>query len=259
MKDIKVLVLGDVVRCASCEYMEKNLWKYRKENDIDFVVVNGENSSGSGGIDKKSAETLLCAGADILTTGNHVFKSFEAKTLLDENKYILRPANYPDELPGFGYTLLDASGKTFLVMNVMGTVLMDPLSDPFSAIEKILEKNKGKYDISVLDIHAETTSEKRALGFYFDGRIDIIFGTHTHVETADEQILPKGTAYITDIGMCGPENSILGIEPSCVIEKLRMHIPTRFIVSENEIKAHGAIITIDREKNTAKKIERITF
>lgn len=259
MKEIKLLALGDVVRTASCEYIEKKLWNYRKENDIDIVVVNGENSSGKGGIDKKSAEHLLSSGVDVITTGNHVFKSFDSKTLLEYNKYVLRPANYPESLPGEGAVLFDAAGKTFLIINVMGTVLMEPLSCPFAAVEKILEKNKGKYDISVLDIHAETTSEKRALGFFFDGKVSAIFGTHTHVETADEQILPGGTAYITDIGMCGPDNSILGIEPSCVIEKLRMHIPVRFNVSENKITAHGVIFTFSAENCHVSSVKRIVF
>jgi metallophosphoesterase (TIGR00282 family) len=140
----------------------------------------------------------------------------------------------------------------------MGIVMMEPLSDPFSAVEKILERNKGKYDISVLDIHAEATSEKRALGFYFDGKINAIFGTHTHVQTADEQILPKGTGYITDIGMCGPDNSVLGIDAKCIIEKLRMHTPVRFTVPNTKVTAHGVIFTFG-ENGKVKKTERITF
>lgn len=258
MKEIKLLALGDVVRTVSCEYISKHLWRYRKENGIDIVVANGENSAENSGIDRQSADMLLSYGVDVITTGNHVFKTGEAKKLLDESKYVIRPANYPEALPGYGYTFFDAAGKTFLIINVMGIVMMEPLSDPFSAVEKILERNKGKYDISVLDIHAEATSEKRALGFYFDGKINAIFGTHTHVQTADEQILPKGTGYITDIGMCGPDNSVLGIDAKCIIEKLRMHTPVRFTVPNTKVTAHGVIFTFG-ENGKVKKTERITF
>ena len=258
MKEIKLLALGDVVRTVSCEYISKHLWRYRKENGIDIVVANGENSAENSGIDRQSADTLLSYGVDVITTGNHVFKTGEAKKLLDESKYVIRPANYPEALPGYGYTFFDAAGKTFLIINVMGIVMMEPLSDPFSAVEKILERNKGKYDISVLDIHAEATSEKRALGFYFDGKINAIFGTHTHVQTADEQILPKGTGYITDVGMCGPDNSVLGIDAKCIIEKLRMHTPVRFTVPNTKVTAHGVIFTFG-ENGKVKKAERITF
>lgn len=259
MKDIKLLALGDVVRNVSCNHISRNLWKFRRENGIDIVVANGENSADNGGIDRQSAETLLSYGVDVLTTGNHVFKSYDAKQLLDENKYVIRPANYPEALPGYGYTLFSAAGKTFLIINVMGIVQMEPLADPFTAVEKILEKNRGKYDISVLDIHAEATSEKRAMGLFFDGKINVIFGTHTHVQTADEQILPRGTGYITDLGMCGPDNSVLGIDTKCIVEKLRNHIPVKFTVTGTKVTAHGALFTLDSVSGKVKKVERITF
>ena len=259
MKEIKLLALGDVVRTVSCSYISRTLWKFRRENGIDIVVANGENSAENSGIDRESADTLLSYGVDVITTGNHVFKTYEAKSLLDENKYVIRPANYPESLPGYGYTLFDAAGKTFLIINVMGIVMMEPLADPFTAVEKILERNRGKYDISVLDIHAEATSEKRAMGLFFDGKIDIIFGTHTHVQTADEQILPHGTGYIADLGMCGPDNSVLGIDLKCIVEKLRMHTPVKFTVSGTKVTAHGAVFTLDGETGKVKKVERITF
>jgi metallophosphoesterase (TIGR00282 family) len=258
LKDIKILALGDIVRTVSCEYISKKLWQFRRENGIDIVIANGENSAENSGIDRNSADMLLSYGVDVITTGNHVFKTHDAKRLLDENKYVIRPANYPEALPGYGYTFFDAAGKTFLIINVMGIVMMEPLSDPFASVEKILERNKGKYDISILDVHAEATSEKRALGIYFDGKIDVIFGTHTHVQTADEQILPGGTGYITDLGMCGPDNSVLGIEAKCIIEKLRMHTPVKFTVPNTKITAHGAIFTIGSD-GKVKKAERITF
>jgi metallophosphoesterase (TIGR00282 family) len=259
LKDIKLLALGDVVRTVSCDYISRNLWKFRRENGIDIVIANGENSAENSGIDRNSADTLLSYGVDVITTGNHVFKTYDAKKILDENKYVIRPANYPEALPGYGYTFFDAAGKTFLIMNVMGIVQMEPLADPFTAVEKILEKNRGKYDISVLDIHAEATSEKRAMGLFFDGKIDIIFGTHTHVQTADEQILPRGTGYITDLGMCGPDNSVLGIDVKCIVEKLRMHTPVKFTVPHTKVTAHGAVFTLDGATGKVKKVERVAF
>lgn len=259
MKEIKLLALGDVVRPVSCDHIAKNLWRFRKEKGIDLVVANGENSSDNGGIDGNSAQTMLSYGVDVITTGNHVFKNNDAKKLLDESKYVIRPANYPDALPGYGSTLFDAAGKTFLFINVMGVVMMEPLADPFSTVEKILERNSGKYDIAVLDIHAEATSEKRALAFYFDGRINAIFGTHTHVQTADEHIMPGGTAYITDLGMCGPDNSALGVDAKCIIEKLRMHTPVKFTVSGTNVTAHGALFTFDAATGKALSVERVKF
>ena len=247
------------MRPISCDYLAKNLWRFRKENDISAVVANGENSSENGGIDRYSASSLLSCGVDVITTGNHVFRCFDSKKLLEENKYVIRPANYPDALPGYGYTLFSAAGKTFLFINVMGVIMMEPLADPFEIVEKILEKNKGRYDIAVLDIHAEATSEKRALAFYFDGKINAVFGTHTHVQTADEQIMPFGTAYITDLGMCGPDDSVLGVDPKCIIEKLRMHTPVKFTVSGSKVTAHGAVFTFDADTNKALKIERVSF
>jgi metallophosphoesterase (TIGR00282 family) len=259
LKEIKLLALGDVVRTVSCDYVAKKLWSFRRENKIDLVVANGENSAENNGISRESADILLSYGVDVITTGNHVFKSYDAKSLLEESKYIIRPANYPDALPGYGYTLFDAAGKTFLFINVLGIVTMEPLADPFSTVEKILERNRGKYDISVLDIHAEATSEKRALGLYFDGKIDIIFGTHTHVQTADEQILPHGTGYITDLGMCGPDDSVLGVDAKCIIEKLRMHTPVKFTVSGKKITAHGVVFTLDAGSGKVKAVERVSF
>ncbi|MGN1095726.1 MAG: TIGR00282 family metallophosphoesterase [Eubacteriales bacterium] len=260
MREIRLLALGDAVRHASCEYLRKNLPRFKAEHRIDITVINGENCSENGAIDRESAEELLLCGADIITTGNHAFRAFDSKKLFEENRFVIRPANFPDVLPGNGYVLFPAAGLTFLIINVMGVVLMEPLGDPFAAVEKILRENEGKYDISVLDIHAEATSEKKALAYYFDGRINAVFGTHTHVETADEQILPQGTAYITDLGMCGADISVLGIKPECIIEKLRMHTPVRFTAPENaKITAHGAIFTFSSETGKAISVERIKF
>lgn len=258
MKNIKILLLGDVMGPSAADYIGKNLWGIRKSLGVDFVVANGENCAKGNGIDAENAEKLLSGGCDALTTGNHVFKKTEAKYLLDDKKEIIRPLNYPKNAPGCGFYIADIGFCRVLVMNVMGTVFMDPLDNPIRTVEKTLFEQSGNYDISILDVHAEATSEKRAIGFYFDGKIDIIVGTHTHVQTSDEQILPGGTAYITDLGMCGPENSVLGVKPECIIEKLLTNMPVRFELSEEKTVAHGLLVSFD-EKMKPETVERITF
>ena len=259
MGSLRLLILGDVSRTSSCEYIEKNLWQYRKENKIDFVVINGENSAEGNGIDRASAEVLLSAGADVLTTGNHAFKRYDAKHLFEENRNVLRPANFPGSVPGEGAALIDVDGLSVLVINLLGIVLMEPLENPFFTVERILKQYEGKYDLSIVDFHAEATSEKQALAYYLDGRVTVLFGTHTHVATADECILPEGTAYITDVGMCGPDFSVLGIKPECIIEKMTTGLPVKFIPSENKVTAHGIVVEVDRNIKKAFSIERITF
>lgn len=252
-------MLGDVSRSASCDYLAEKLWVYRKENEIDFAVVNGENSAEGNGIDKTSAQTLLSAGADVITTGNHAFRRYDAKDLFEKNKNVLRPANFPGNVPGEGAVLTDAAGISILVVNMLGIVMMEPLENPFVCADRVLKRYEGKYDISILDFHAEATSEKQALSHYLDGRITVFFGTHTHVATADECILPKGTAYITDVGMCGPDFSVLGIKPECIIEKMTTYLPVKFVPSENKVTAHGILVEIDKETKKAVSIRRITF
>ncbi|MCQ2770464.1 MAG: YmdB family metallophosphoesterase [Clostridia bacterium] len=258
MSETKILLLGDVVGPEAAKYLNKKLWNLRKNIGIDFVVANGENCAKGNGIDAENADLLLSGGCDILTTGNHVFKKIEAKNLLEDSKDILRPANYPSSAPGFGYAIKSTGKLTYLVINVLGTVMMDPLDNPIRTIENILKETSGKYDVSILDIHAEATSEKNAMGLYFDGKIDIIVGTHTHIQTADERILPNGTAYITDLGMCGPINSVLGVKPECIIEKLKTNMPVRFDISNNPIEARGLIVWLDAN-NKPTRADRLVF
>ena len=244
---LKILTLGDVVGPAAVERIENSLWAIRRAEKIDFVVINGENSADGGGMDIKSTEALLKAGADVITAGNHTFKRRQIREYLDDSHEVIRPCNFPDEVSGSGYTVVNACGFDFLVMNVLGTVFMEPLACPFRTVERILSR-AGKYDISILDIHAESTSEKIAMSHYFDGKIDIMFGTHTHVQTADARVMPNGSGYITDLGMCGPENSVLGIKKEKIIEKFLTHMPVKFDVAEEEIKLHGAIFEYDTDK-----------
>ena len=258
MKEYKILCLGDVVGEDAVNKISAALPSYIKENRISCVVANGENAlMGKGnGISPSIAEELNFAGIDVITGGNHSFASSSIYSLLDRESFIIRPANYPSACPGTGYKIVDCSGMRILVMNVSGRIYMsETLSDPFIAVSKILEGAKGKYDLSVLDVHAETTSEKFCIASAFDGIINIIVGTHTHVPTADLRILPKGTGYITDLGMCGPENSSLGVKTEIALKKIQTGMPVRFELSRNPIHLEGALFTFDGPRLT--KVEQI--
>lgn len=241
---MKILAIGDVVGPASIEYLAHRLGKMRDKFALDLIAVNGENASVGNGLSRADAEALLSAGADVITTGNHVWQKFDLRDYLDDSPYIVRPANYPPDNPGSGSTIIDAAGRRILVMNVAGIVYGEPLADPFDAVEGMLRQNEGRYDVSILDIHAETTSEKRAISTFFDGRINIVWGTHTHVQTSDAQILPGGTAFITDLGMTGPKDSILGVKSELIIRKLRTHMPVKFEIAGGDIRGEGAIFTL---------------
>lgn len=256
---MKILVLGDVVGKNAVAYLENNLWNARRSLFADVVVVNGENASDIYGIDESDAKTILASGADVITLGNHAFGKKNIFNMLSDSNAIIRPANYPPLTPGGGYTILNIDGWRILCINVLGTVMMESLACPFATVDKILEREKGNYDISIMDLHAESTSEKIAIGRYFDGRINVIFGTHTHVATADEQILPHGSGYITDVGMTGPVNSVIGSTVDAVIERMRTKITSRFTVADGEIKAHGAIFEINTDTKKVINVERIVF
>ena len=256
---MKILALGDVVGTKAVDHLREKLWTFREKNKIDFTVANGENASDIHGVSLSDAENILCAGVDLITLGNHTFGRKDICSLLSDSDCIIRPANYPPLAPGGGYTTLNVSGYKILCINIMGTALMDSLACPFATVDRILEREKGTYDLAVMDIHAEATSEKIAIARYFDGRITVMFGTHTHVPTADEQILPNGSGYITDLGMCGPINSVIGTDVDCVIEKMRTKMPVRFKVADGEIRAHGAIFDTDENKGIVNSVSRITF
>ncbi len=256
---MKILAIGDVVGARSIEYLNARLWKYREANRVDFVVANGENASDIHGISAPDARSLLDAGADLITLGNHTYGRRDICTLLSDSERIIRPANYPPMAPGGGYTLLRIGGCRLLCINVLGTALMESLACPFQTVDRILEREAGNYDISLMDIHAEATSEKIALARYFDGRITMMFGTHTHVQTADEQILPGGSGYITDLGMTGPVGGVIGTDSEAVIEKFRTKMPVRFRVADGEISAHGALFTLSDDTLAVTSVQRVIF
>lgn len=257
---MKIIAIGDIVGSISIDYLAKNLSKVVRDHRIDFVIANGENASEIKGLSKKDADTIYNIGVDFITLGNHAFGKKDLYDFLDHNdERIIRPANFPATAPGSGYSIVRVDGYKILIINALGTVYMTPLNSPFETVDKILEREKGNYDFAILDIHAEATSEKLAIAHYFDGRIAIIFGTHTHVQTADEQILPRGSAYITDIGMTGPVNSILGTKVDTIVDRFVKQMPQMFTVATGEVKASGVIFDINPNTSKINSIQRITF
>ena len=257
---MKILVIGDVTSPAGIEHLNKNLWKIRKEYSIDFCVVNGENASFITGISGELASVLLKAGADAITGGNHTMRNRSAYAALDEMRELIRPINFGDGAPGKGYSILDAMGYKILVINALGNIYMDPVLDsPYTYIDRVLQREAGNYDFSILDIHAEATGEKLAIGFAYDGIINIVFGTHTHVPTADEKILPRGTGYITDIGMCGEGGGVLGMDADGVVLRMKSRMPHKFQPSSGICEATGAVFTLDTAKKQVTEIKRIKF
>ena len=256
---MKILAIGDVVGTKAVAYLREKLWKKRAELCADVVIANGENATEIHGVSASDAEDILSAGADIITLGNHSFGRKDICTLLNDSSYVIRPANYPAFVPGSGSTVVNIGGWRILAINVLGTAFMEPMACPFATVDRILEREKGNFDVSVLDIHAESTSEKIALARYFDGRINVIFGTHTHVATADAQILPNGSGYITDLGMTGPINGVIGTDAQTVIERMRTKIPTHFKVADGEIRACGAIFDVDTDTGKVTEVKRIEF
>ncbi len=257
---MKVLAVGDVTSPGGISHLERNLWTVRSKYKIDFCIVNGENASFITGISPDAADTLLRSGADVITGGNHTMQNYSAQKMLEDNEAVLRPINYTDQAPGRGYTIIDTGNIRILVINAMGCVHIDPQLDaPYSFIDTVLWREREKYDIAILDIHAEASGEKLAVAHNYDGRINIVFGTHTHVPTADMSILPGGTGYVTDLGMCGEGGGILGMEIRSVLYKLKTKMPGKFKCAEGEPFADAVIFTLDDITKKATSVERIKF
>lgn len=254
---MRILAIGDVVGTDSVTYLQSVLPAFRRSNAIDVCIINGENSSDGNGITPSSAENLFQSGADVITTGNHAYRRKEMYDYFDDHAFVLRPANYPEGNPGQGYCIIDKGRVLVGVVNVMGTTYMEPLANPFTTMDQVLQE-LSSCRIVLVDLHAEATSEKRAMGFYLDGKVSAVFGTHTHVQTADEQILPKGTGYITDLGMTGPIQSVLGVKPEIIIGKLKTNLPARFdYEKDSPISMNGCIFEVDDKTGTCLSVERV--
>jgi len=229
-----------------------------QKEEIDLAVANAENSAGGMGVDIKSAKELLSAGVQVLTSGNHIWKKKEIYPFLDEQESLIRPANFPSGAPGRGWCIWQHNGLRALVINLQGRVFMpNHVDDPFRCVDEILKQQGSQSPVVIVDMHAEATSEKYAMGWYLDGRASLVFGTHTHVQTADERILPAGTAYITDVGMCGPFDSVIGMEKETVIRGFITQLPRQFEVAQENVMLQGVITDIDEESGKAKAIRRL--
>lgn len=256
---MRVLCIGDIVGKPGREAVNQLLKPLKEELAIDFVVINAENSAGGSGLTSRIAKQLTRAGADIITLGDHVWDQKELQAYLDEADNVIRPANFPDGAPGKGWCVAQSSnGQKVGVINLLGRVFMRySVECPFQKLKQIVHEVKKITPIIIVDMHAETTSEKVALGHFIDGEISFLFGTHTHIQTADEKILAKGTAYITDLGMTGPYDSVIGQEKNHIIKRFLTSMPTKFQVATENILLNGAVVNIDESTGKATAIERL--
>ncbi len=249
---VRVLFLGDVIgkpgRQAAARYL--------RESRADFKVINGENMAGGLGITPSLAMEMLEAGADAITTGNHVWRKREIIPYLMAEQRVIRPLNYPPGAPGFGHTVVRKNGKAICLANIEGRTFMGSVDCPFRAMEEFLATNDDPAPV-IVDFHAEATSEKIAMGWFLDGRVACLVGTHTHVQTADERVLPKGTGYITDLGMTGPAQSVIGMDTAAVIERFLTQLPQKYEVAKGDLEVQGVMITIDARTRHCLRIERV--
>ncbi len=230
-----------------------------EKEKIDLAIANAENAAGGMGVDIKSAGELFSAGLHVLTSGNHIWKKKEIYPYLNEQVRLLRPANYPDGAPGLGWHAWENQhGMKALIINLQGRVFMpNHVDDPFRCVDGLLKEHGRHSPVIIVDMHAETTSEKNAMGWYLDGRVSVVYGTHTHIQTADERILPGGTAFITDLGMCGPFDSVIGIEKEIVINGFKSQLPRQFEVAKDNVVLQGVIVDVDEQSGKAKEIRRL--
>jgi 2',3'-cyclic-nucleotide 2'-phosphodiesterase len=255
---MRVLVLGDVVGRPARRAVRDLVPSLIKSESIDLAIANAENAAGGMGVDIKSAKELFSAGVQVLTSGNHIWKKKEIYEFLDEHENLLRPANYPAGAPGKGWCLWRQNDFKALVVNVQGRVFMpNHVDDPFRCVDEILKDYGRLAPVIIVDMHAEATSEKNAMGWYLDGRTSIVYGTHTHVQTADERVLPGGTAYITDLGMCGPIDSVIGMERETVIKGFISQLPRQFEVAQENVVLQGVVVDVDDRNGRAQEIRRL--
>ncbi len=253
--ELKILAVGDVVGNPGLKRLRKSLRKLKRDTGADFVVVNGENASNLG-MTPDQGEDIFDSGADVITMGNHTFSRREIVPYIEENAYVLRPANLPPQQPGRGWNVYESKAGDVAVIDLIGRVGMDYTPDnPFLLMDKILKAITAK--IILVEIHAEATSEKLAMGYMLDGRVSAVWGTHTHVPTADAQILPKGTGYVTDLGMTGPAISVLGIQPKLSIDKFRGELYQRYQCAEGPTKLNAVLFTVDAATGRCTDVRRV--
>ncbi len=255
---MNILFIGDIVGRPGRDAIKQLLPELQKQYQLDFVIANAENAAGGSGITLKVSEELFNSGIDVITSGDHIWKKQDVFEFINQEERILRPINFPAGAPGRGFNVYKTKGNKILgVVNVNGRVFMEPLECPFRTTLAACEEISKETNIIIVDIHAEATSEKIALGWYLDGKVSAVLGTHTHIQTADERILPQGTAFLTDAGMTGPYDSVIGRKVEDVLERFLTAIPTRFEVASENIRLCGAVLDIDDKTGKARSIERI--
>jgi 2',3'-cyclic-nucleotide 2'-phosphodiesterase len=254
---MKILMAGDCVGRAGRKIVTEKLASLRQAHALDLIVLNVENAAAGFSITLSTAQELFAAGVDVMTSGNHIFDKKEALELIKAEPRLLRPVNYVPTLPGSGVWTGEINGVPVAVINVQGRVFMPPCDDPFRAMDAALAALDPKYKLIFVDMHAETTAEKIAMGRYLDGRVSALVGTHTHVPTADEQILPGGTAYLTDLGMTGPHDGVIGMKTASVLDRFLTGLNSRFEVSEGELQLNGLLIEVNDETGRAERVERL--
>lgn len=242
---MKVLFIGDVVGGPGRRGLKDTMPELRERFGPELVIVNGENSAGGMGITEKTAKAIFDAGADVITTGNHVYRHRQAYGYLNSSDRVIRPANYPHANPGRGYTVVEVGDRRIGVINLSGMIGLKVARSPFHEVDSILEKIEC--DFSIVDFHAEVTSEKVAMGWHLDGRVAGVLGTHTHVPTADARVLPQGTAFISDVGMTGSRTSVLGVKPELILESLITQMPVKFETAEEDVWVMGAVVEVNGE------------
>jgi metallophosphoesterase (TIGR00282 family) len=255
---MKILFIGDIVGKPARIYLKEFLPGLRKELSLDFIVANGENAAGGSSLTPDTAQDLFEAGIDVVTSGDHIFKKKEAKEVL-ETRDVLRPLNYGQEAAGQGYIIKEAGGKKIGVINLLGRVFMQPIDCPFKAVQDILEDLRKKTKVIIVDVHAEATSEKLALGYFLAQKVSAVIGTHTHIPTADERIIDNFTAYITDSGMTGSFDSVLGREKHQVIERFVTNVPVRFNLAQTDVRLQGVLLEIKEKTGQATSITRVEY
>ena len=254
---MKILAIGDIVGEAGVRKLKEELPKIKKEENIDFVITNGENSAGGMGLTEKNFKDILEAGTDVVTMGNHTWGKKDIFKFIDNPK-LLRPVNYPQGVVGKGLGIYDCRDKKIAVMNFLGRVDINILTEnPFILAKEMVEELQGKVDMIFIDFHAEATAEKIAMGRFLDGKITALFGTHTHVQTADEQILPNGTAYITDLGMTGPKDSVIGMDIQVSFKRFETALPEKYKLAEGKCMLNAVEFEVDEKTNKVTEIKRI--
>lgn len=257
---MKILFIGDIVGRPGRELVRRGLAPLVEHFGLDFVIANGENAAAGFGITREIGDQLLSYGVDVLTSGNHIWDKKEAVDYIGAEPRLLRPSNYPAGAPGKGHYLgRTAAGTPVGVINVMARVHMPPVDDPFAGVQREIEALRGRTRIIFLDFHGEATSEKVAMGWFLDGKVTCVVGTHTHVQTADNQVLPQGTAYITDVGMTGPHDSVIGVDKDIAIGKFLTGMPARFETAAGNPRLNAVLLDADEESGRARSLDRLSY